>query len=69
MNTYVTTAFRGHNPVGVAAYAVAPSPERAAELLNSELRAQKLVGSLCRHDMRLVSHLAERAVILINGDY
>ena len=58
MNTYVTTAFRGHNPVGVA-----------AELLNSELRAQKLVGSLCRHDMRLVSHLAERAVILINGDY
>ena len=66
---YVTTAFKGHNPVGVAAYAVAPTAARAAELLNSELYAQKLPATLKGADMRLVCPSVEQAVILNNGDY
>ena len=67
---YVTTEFRGHNAVGVAAYVVAESPERAAELLNQSLRAAGLDDtSVTRYSMRLVSLVAERAVILNDGDY
>ena len=69
MYMYVTTAFEGHNPVGVAAYAVAPTPARAAELLNVELVKQGLAASLTRWDMRLVCPNVEQAVILNNGDY
>ena len=65
----VTTAFYGHNPVGVAAYAVAPSPIRAAAALNTELVKQGLAASLTRYDMRLVCPSVEQAVILNNGDY
>ena len=61
---YVTTAFKGHNPVGVAAYAVATTAARAAELY-----AQKLPATLKGADMRLVCPSVGQAVILNNGDY
>lgn len=66
MRIWTSTDFAGVWPVGSAAVVVAPSEERAKELLDIELRTRGLRFDGTLEELALAD---ERAVILLDGDY
>lgn len=69
MNVYAATGFSGHWPVGTAAVIIAPSAERAVELLNKESRSNGLPGDATVNHLTHVCSKQEQVLILNDGDY
>jgi hypothetical protein len=69
LGVYVCNQFTGHYPVGSAAVVVAESQQRAAQILNDQLREQGLIGDATANMMALVVQKAPQAIILCDGNY
>ncbi len=68
MDVFVSTDHDGHYPVGVASVVVAEDEERARLLLNEELKAHGLSPAV-KYTLRRLNTGAERAFVLLDGDY
>jgi len=68
MKTYTNNSFTGHWPVGTAAVVRAQNADKAAEILNTELRSQGLPGDATAAEMKALGRKV-RVVILNDGNY
>jgi hypothetical protein len=66
---WVSTDFKGHYSVGVAAVVVAPTGAEARKLLAAELTAHGLGDQPDGFTLREVGLTAPAAEVLNNGDY
>ena len=69
MKVFTTTGFKGHYPVGTAAVVVAESKEKAAALLNVELKRKGLPDTVKSTDMRQLRQDRISVNILCDGNY
>jgi hypothetical protein len=68
-NTYITTEFTGHWPVGVSAVVNAETASQAAEFLNAELKALGLKGDATAKGMKRWNPRHGNVIVLQDGNY
>lgn len=69
MNVYYNNSFTGHRPVGTAAVVVAPNNIIAAEILEEELKNQRLPQKIDPKAMVRLPTYRLSVTILNDGDY